>query len=156
MLLNMLSSLCGIHLQSTTTCRVELLNVQVNYFTLFQRILWVTIIFLNFLGISSTGPPIPTVFNGVKLVASSVIGIVYDCLMMKFLKNRIEPAAPSQSPGFDQLVPWKSAPKEEKSLTVPLSATLVNTVCIIFGKLYWIYTNQSCFKWIKSPCTHFL
>ena len=90
----------------------------------------------------STGPPIPTAFNGIKLVASSVIGIVFDVLMMKFLRNRIEPAVPAQGPGFDQLVPWKSAPPEKNTLVVPLSATLVNTICIIFCKLCLFELDQ--------------
>ena len=53
---------------------------------------------------------------------------------MKFLQKREKETAP-QIPGHDQLVPWKSGPQEKEALTIPLRATLVNTIGIIFSKL---------------------
>ena len=56
--------------------------------------------------------------------------------MMKFLRKRENQIAP-QSPGRDRLVPWKTGPQEKEGLTIPLSATIVNTIGIIFSKLFF-------------------
>ena len=86
-----------------------------------------------FLEISASGPPVVTLFNVTRLITASVIGIVFDLLMMKFLSKRNE-SKRSQSPKRDRLVPWKSGPQEKTDLTIPVGATLVNTVGIIFCK----------------------
>ena len=83
---------------------------------------------------SLSGPPVTTLLNFVKVFTIFVAGIAYDVRMMKFLQKREKETAP-QIPGQDQLVPWKSGPQEKEALTIPLRATLVNTIGIIFSKL---------------------
>ena len=69
-----------------------------------------------------------------KLITIFVTGIGFDVRMIKFLRKRLEQTAP-QIPGQDNLVPWKSGPQEKEALTIPLRATLVNTIGIVFSKL---------------------
>ena len=82
------------------------------------------------------GPPIITFFNYARLSTYFVVGIVFDVLMMKFLRKRENQIAP-QSPGRDRLVPWKSGPQEKEGLTIPLRATIVNTIGIFFSKFFF-------------------
>ena len=62
--------------------------------------------------------------------------------MMKFLRKRENQIAP-QSPGRDRLVPWKSGPQEKEGLTIPLSATIVNTIGIFFSKFFFPQTQNT-------------
>ena len=88
-----------------------------------------------------SGPPVTSFINLGKVFAIFVAGIVYDVKMIRLLEKREEQVAP-QILGQDQLVPWKSGPQEKEGLTIPLSATIVNTIGIIFSKLSFLNSVQ--------------
>ena len=94
-----------------------------------------------FLDENLSGPPITTLFNLVTIVTMFGAGIAYDVQMIKFLQKREKQTVP-QIPGQDQLVPWKSGPQEKEALTIPLSATIVNTIGIVFSKYASKYIVQ--------------
>ena len=102
---------------------VNVLHTYLKYSNLFLRI-----------DENLSGPPVTSFINLGKVFTIFVAGIVYDVRMIRLLQKRENEVAP-QFLGQDQLVPWKSGPQEKEALTIPLRATLVNAIGILFSKL---------------------
>ena len=97
-----------------------------------------------------SGPPVTSFINLGKVFTIFVTGITYDVRMIRLLQKRENEVAP-QIPGQDQLVPWKSGPKEEKEvLTIPLRATIVNTIGIVFSKLSILLNSSTNFDIVMT------
>ena len=71
-------------------------------------------------------------FHFIRLFFVMAIGIVYDILMLRFLKNWKN----SIGPGQVKLVPWKSSSDtgDENNILVPVSATIATLVGVIGKK----------------------
>ena len=75
------------------------------------------------------------IFQIVKFVFAMAIGIVYDVLMIQFLKKPKNVIGPGQA----KLVPWKSSndTSNDNNIIVPASATIVTLVSVI-GKIHFL------------------
>ena len=82
------------------------------------------------IGKDLNGPPIITAFNAIRVISVFGIGMAYDVKLMKFIRQRKQ----QKSPGHVQLVPWKSGPPEKNDVTVPLSASIANSIFLVIGK----------------------
>ena len=73
------------------------------------------------------------IFQIVKFVFAMAIGIVYDVLMIQFLRKPKNVIGPGQA----KLVPWKSSydTSKDNNIIVPASATIVTLVSVI-GKIH--------------------
>ena len=75
------------------------------------------------------------IFQIVKFVFAMAIGIVYDVLMIQFLRKPKNVIGPGQA----KLVPWKSSydTSNDNNIIVPASATIVTLVSVI-GKIHFL------------------
>ena len=75
------------------------------------------------------------IFQIVKFVFAMAIGIVYDVLMIQFLRKPKNVIGPGQA----KLVPWKSSydTSKDNNIIVPASATIVTLVSVI-GKIHFL------------------
>ena len=83
------------------------------------------------------------IFQIVKFVFAMAIGIVYDVLMIQFLRKPKNVIGPGQA----KLVPWKSSYdiSNDNKIIVPASATIVTLVSVI-GKIHFLdILHKHCF-----------